>query len=134
MSESASQRPEVRRLLIVEDEYLIATDLAYSLEGLGINVVGPAASVEEALEIVDTTGAQIDAALLDINVRGQPVYPVADALAARFTTGYDAVAIPPAYAKAPRCEKPIDKQQLMRWLSEATASKFRGRVRTTEAR
>jgi CheY-like chemotaxis protein len=124
MSEPASANLKGRRLLIVEDDFLIAADLASSLEELGIDVVGPIGSVEDALGLVESEGERLDAAVLDINVREQRVYPVANALIARgipfvFTTGYDAVTIPEAYAAAPRCEKPVDRMQLVRWLSSS---------------
>jgi DNA-binding LytR/AlgR family response regulator len=117
-----------RCLLVVEDEYLIAADLTSLLESLGVQVIGPAASVEEALSLVDDNSERIDGAVLDINLRNERVYPVADVLTARgvpfvFTTGYDAVAVPTAYASAPRCEKPVDKTQLVRWLSNTGSQK-----------
>jgi len=123
MTDSWSEHLKGRRLLVVEDEYLVAADLAASLESLGTEVIGPAASVEEALSFVEKDGARLDGAVLDINLRNERVYPVADVLTARgipfvFTSGYDAVAIPSAYAKAPRCEKPVDRTQLIRWLSK----------------
>jgi CheY-like chemotaxis protein len=123
MTDSWSEQLKGRRLLVVEDEYLVAADLAASLESLGTEVIGPAASVEEALSFVEKDGARLDGAVLDINLRNERVYPVADVLTARgipfvFTSGYDAVAIPSAYAKAPRCEKPVDRTQLIRWLSK----------------
>ena len=115
-----------RRVLIVEDDYLIADDLAYSLEDLGMEVVGPAPSVEAALQLLEDEGERLDGAVLDINLRDQRVYPVANALTARgvpfvFTTGYDPETIPQAYAAAPRCEKPVDKRKLVRWLSDVGA-------------
>jgi ActR/RegA family two-component response regulator len=124
MADRRSDRLKGRCLLLVEDEYLIAADLARSLEHLGVEVIGPAASVEHALELVESEGDRLDGAVLDINLRDELVYPVADALAARgvpfvFTTGYDAVAIPNPYARAPRCEKPVDQVQLVRCLSTA---------------
>jgi len=78
--------------------------------------------VEEALRLIQNKGDRLDGAVLDINLRNERVFPVADALTARgvpflFTTGYDADSIPKAYAGAPRCEKPVDKAQLLRWLS-----------------
>jgi DNA-binding LytR/AlgR family response regulator len=111
-----------RCLLVVEDEYLIAADLTASLESLGVEVIGPAASVVEALSLIDNNSDRLDGAVLDINLQNERVYPVADVLAARgvpfvFTTGYDAVAVPTPYACAPRCEKPVDKTQLIRLLS-----------------
>jgi DNA-binding LytR/AlgR family response regulator len=122
MADSRLERLRGRRLLVVEDEYLIAADLTASLESLGVEVIGPAASVEEALSYIENNYGRLDGAVLDINLRNERVYPVADALTALgvpfvFTTGYDAAAVPAAYARAPRCEKPIDETQLVRWLS-----------------
>src|SRR5438128_1767265 len=93
-------------LLVVEDEYLIASDLARALEEVGALVIGPAASVKTALEMVKEN-ERLDGAVLDVNLRDERVYPVADALSAKgvrfvFTTGYDISAIPPAYANVPR--------------------------------
>jgi CheY-like chemotaxis protein len=124
MSEQGSPNIKGRRLLVVEDDFLIADDLANSLQDLGAEVVGPAGTVEDALQLLESDGEQLDAAVLDINLREERVYPVASALAQRgipfvFTTGYDTVAIPQVYASAPRCEKPVDKMQLVRVLSAA---------------
>src|SRR3954463_12156615 len=88
-----------RRVLVVEDEYLIAADLVSSLQDLGVDVVGPAGSVAEALALVARDGDRLDGAVLDITLRDERVYPVASALVEYgvpfiFTTGYDALAIP----------------------------------------
>jgi CheY-like chemotaxis protein len=128
MAESPSKGLKGRCLLVVEDEYLVAADLTASLESLGAEIIGPAASVEAALSHIENTGGRLDGAVLDINLRNERVYPVADVLTARgipfiFTTGYDAGAIPIAYTRAPRCEKPIDKTQLVRWLSNTGSRK-----------
>ena len=114
-----------RRFLVVEDEYLIAADLAAYLEGLGIEVVGPASSVKEALTILKSDQGTIDGAVLDINLQNHRVYPVADLLRSRgvpfvFTTGYDATVVPNCYADVPRCDKPVDEHRLVRCLREAT--------------
>src|SRR4051794_24920488 len=124
MARVRSEDIKGRCFLVVEDEYLIAADLTASLESIGIEVIGPAASVEEALRLIQNKGDRLDGAVLDINLRNERVFPVADALTARgvpflFTTGYDADSIPKAYAGAPRCEKPVAKAQLLRWLSHA---------------
>src|SRR4051794_10747290 len=70
-------------------------------------------------------GGRLDGAVLDINLRNERVYSVADVLAARgvpfvFTTGYDAAVVPRPYSDAPRCEKPVDKERLIRCLSRST--------------
>jgi two-component SAPR family response regulator len=113
----------VPRVLVVEDEYLIAADLAEWLEGCGIGVVGPAGSVEDALKLLETEAARIDAGVLDVNVGDQRVYPVAEALAARgvpfvFATGYDEFSVADRYVNVPRYKKPLDKTLLARWLAE----------------
>lgn len=86
-----------RRVLVVEDEALIAMLLETMLEDLECVVLGPAQTVAAALDLLGS-GSQIDVALLDFNLGGQPSYPVADALRARgvpviFCTGYGDLAL-----------------------------------------
>src|SRR4051812_10482658 len=124
MAEPGPDALRGRRLLVVEDEYLIAVSLARSLEGRGAEVVGPAGSVRGALAPVGAGGAQLDGGVLEITVRDERGSPVAAAFAARalpfvFLTGYDAQLIPDAYAGAPRCEKPASSALLARILSKA---------------
>jgi CheY-like chemotaxis protein len=128
MADSKLEKLKGRCLLVVEDEYLIAADLTASLESLGVEVIGPAASVEEALGLVATDGNRLAGAVLDINLRNERVFPVADVLTARgvpfiFTTGYDGAAVPAHYTGAPRCQKPVDNAQLLQWLSNTDARK-----------
>jgi CheY-like chemotaxis protein len=106
-----------RRVLVVEDEYMLAEDLRRDLENQGAEVLGPVPTVAEALELLDQ-GLTPDLAVLDINLQGEKVYPVADALRDHaipflFTTGYDAQAIPSAYADVPRTEKPLALRDLL---------------------
>jgi PAS domain S-box-containing protein len=103
------------RILAVEDEALVAAMLRESLTDLGFGVIGPIGIVAQALESARTE--PIDAAILDVNVAGEAIYPVADALAARgipfiFMTGYGSSAIDPRYAHIPSLQKPIDTQML----------------------
>jgi DNA-binding LytR/AlgR family response regulator len=114
-----------RRFLVVEDEYIIAADVAASLEALGIEVAGPAASVAAALTLLENDRDRLDGAVLDINLGTERVFPVADVLRGRgipfvFTTGYDAAVVPNSYSDIPRCEKPVDEQRLARCLSGVT--------------
>ncbi|MET0660861.1 MAG: response regulator [Steroidobacteraceae bacterium] len=100
-----------RRILVVEDECLIALDLCSMLDRLGATVVGPVPSMEDAMDILDSLGP-LDAAVLDINLGSARVYPLADALEARhvpyvFHTGHDELGLPERYRSVPRCEKPI---------------------------
>jgi ActR/RegA family two-component response regulator len=124
MAEPRADALRGRRLLVVEDEYLIAAALERALEDRGAEVVGPAGSVEGALRLVEAEGDRLDGAVLDINLRDERVYPVADVLAARgvpfvFLTGYDAQVIPDTYAGVPRSEKPVSTALLARTLLKA---------------
>lgn len=124
-----------KRILIVEDEYIIASDLACAMEEEGAEVIGPAGSVERALEIVEAERRGFDAAVLDVNLRGRRVYPVADALTARgipfvFATGYDWGVIPDSYAGVPRCEKPVDKAVLARLVAGSATPHERAKSRS----
>src|SRR3954451_16852423 len=121
MAEFAQNGLAGKRLLVVEDEYMIADDLACALEDEGAEVVGPAGTVVDALELGQLNRGRLDGAVLDVNLRDERVYPVADVLASRgvpfvLATGYDVASIPVAYAQMPRCEKPVDKRKLMRLL------------------
>ena len=111
------------RILVVEDEYYIADDLARAIRRIGGEVLGPAPTREKALELLDTA-ERVDLALLDINLRGQAVYDVADALEARdvafvFVTGYEPAALPDRFARVPCWTKPVDRRALLRSLPEA---------------
>ena len=110
-----------RRILVVEDDYLIAMDLSGWLQDLGAQIVGMAGSVSEALSLIEAPGERIDGAILDVNLAGERVYPVADALMARaisfvFVTGYDRWIVPGTYAHVPRCDKPVRFDILARHL------------------
>jgi CheY-like chemotaxis protein len=111
----ATSRLAAKRVLVVEDEYLIAMDMSAYLESAGAHVVGPASSVDAALDVLQRT--ELDGAILDVNLRGEMAYPVADALAARgipfvFTTGYDARMVPARFADVRRCEKPATPEAI----------------------
>src|SRR5262245_1896498 len=109
-----------RRILVVEDEYFQADDMARLLRGLGAEVIGPVGEVQDALELLDG-GKPVDMALLDINLKGEMVYPAADELRSRsipfiFTSGYDRGPIPERYRDVPLLEKPIDDGAIRRTL------------------
>ncbi|MGI4765366.1 MAG: response regulator [Janthinobacterium lividum] len=100
-----------RRVLVVEDDYFIAKGLVRHLRAAGVEVVGPAATVADALDLV--RAGPLDGAVLDINLQGELAFAVADALVERgvpfvFTTGYSADVIPERYTGIVRCEKPVD--------------------------
>ena len=111
-----------RRVLVVEDEYFLADDMAQALQKLGAEVVGPVETRDKALALLSSDAGRIDAAVLDINLRGQTAFPVAEALIERgvpvvFATGYDQSSVPSAYKDVPRWEKPFDPHQLAKVLS-----------------
>ncbi len=100
-----------RRILIVEDEYFVADDLATDLRDMGADVIGPVGNVAEAMALVRAT-PHLDGAVLDINLHGQMSYPVAALLQAAgtpflFATGYDAWTVDDAYRDVVRHDKPV---------------------------
>lgn len=101
------------RVLVVEDEMLICMDIEDMLEEFGCQIVGPAATVEKALSILDAE--QADIAVLDVNLGGVRSYPIADRLIRQGTpfilaTGY--AEVEPAYSTCPRLQKPFSKAHL----------------------
>jgi CheY-like chemotaxis protein len=103
------------RVLLVEDEMLVAWLLEDMLADLGYAIVGPASSVNQALAMIDAEA--IDAAVLDVNLNGQMSYPIADVLAARsvpfvFSTGYDKDTLLDGYRIFPVLQKPFHRSQL----------------------
>jgi len=109
-----------RKVLLVEDEYFIAEDMAYQLKAGGAEVVGPVASVDAAIGLIEQT-KRIDGAVVDINLQGVMSWPVADALLRRgvpfvFATGYDRASIPARYAHVVCCEKPVCTDRIGRAL------------------
>ena len=99
-----------RRILIIEDEYLLACDLERKLGDDGAVVLGPVATVDDAIALIKRE-ALIDGAVVDVNLRGQLAYPAADLLLDRkvpfvFTTGYDSETLPERFGTVPHCVKP----------------------------
>ena len=118
-----------RRVLVVEDETMVAWLLEDMLADLGCAVVGPAAHVNQALAMLDAEA--IDAAVLDVNLNGQNSYPVADALAARgvpfvFSTGYNKDSLPNSYQGFPVLQKPFDRLKLRDTLAKLLTPKEPG--------
>jgi CheY-like chemotaxis protein len=105
------------RILVVEDEYLLADELRSELEDAGAVVLGPVATVEQAMTLI-AGEPHIDGAILDVNLGGVMIYPAADMLLERgtpfaFATGYDSSVIPSRFAHVLRCEKPINMGRLV---------------------
>jgi CheY-like chemotaxis protein len=116
-----------KRVMVVEDEALVAMLTCDYLEDLGCIVVGPFASVKDALQGLDDS--KIDCAVLDLNLGGgETSFPVASALAERdtpfvFATGYGAVGGNAEFAHVPVLPKPFDEHQLAKALKTALGSK-----------
>lgn len=112
------------RMLVVEDEAMVAMLVEDLLGDLGCVVVNIAASVEQGLRAVAAINAPIDAAILDVNLGGEKVFPVADALTRRgipfiFATGYGRAGIEPRFEHRPVLAKPFHRDALERTLSAA---------------
>jgi DNA-binding response OmpR family regulator len=105
------------RVLLVEDEYLIAHDACMWLRGAGAEVIGPARSSLGAFNLMRST--PVDAAVIDINLGLGPDFDLASHLSRcgvpfLFATGYGCEAIPSRFATVPRVEKPFTDAQLLR--------------------
>jgi CheY-like chemotaxis protein len=115
-----------RRVLVVEDEMMIAMLVEDMLADLGCSVVGPAHALDAALELA-MSDAAFDVALLDVNLAGQPVFAVADALRARgvpaiFSTGYGDGGLRDVDRGAPVLQKPFLAGDLARALTLALSA------------
>jgi DNA-binding response OmpR family regulator len=115
---------ERQRILIVEDDYLLASLLAEVLDAAGWQVVGPVGHLAEALETV--ASEDFDAAVLDVNLGGQTVYPVAEVLEERnvpfaFLTGYGPETLPRSLCERPRLGKPLKMKELVSAVARLTA-------------
>lgn len=115
-----------RRVLVVEDEMLVAMNLEDDLLSLGYHVVGPAMRLEAALELARS--AEIDVAVLDINLHGGRSYPVATLLQERgvpfvFATGYGHTEQIDAFAKVTTLTKPYRSEDLAKALQMALSAK-----------
>lgn len=109
-----------RLILVVEDDYMMADDLGRELEAEGCVVLGPVATVEDALGIIHREA--LDAAVVDIDLRGEKSFPVADALIAQgipfvFATGYSEKDVPSRYDYIKHCGKPVESSEILKALT-----------------
>jgi DNA-binding response OmpR family regulator len=110
-----------RRVLVIEDEYFLADDIVRALTALGAGVVGPYGDLAEATHALEGD-ITIDAAIVDVNLWNEIVFPLARILRSRqvpfvFTTGYDRSSITPEFDDVRLCSKPLDVKSLARELS-----------------
>lgn len=104
-----------KKLLIVEDEYLLAMDLARHFAAFGVEVVGPVADLDGAAFLIEDA----DAAILDINLKGEFVFPLADELAKDgkpfvFISGYDDIFLPERFTGVSLLSKPASWRQILK--------------------
>jgi CheY-like chemotaxis protein len=112
------------RVLVVEDEMMVSMLIEDMLSDLGCAVVGPAARLDEAMELARTS--EIDCAVLDVNLGGQPIFPLADLLRElgrpfAFATGYGDAGIREEDRGTPVLQKPFREGDLARVLGELRA-------------
>jgi DNA-binding NarL/FixJ family response regulator len=115
-----------RRVLVVEDQYLVADEMRRAVQRLDGEVVGPAPRAESALALV--TESPVDLALLDINLGAENVYPLVVELLRVgtpfiFVTGCEPWTIPEAFRDAPRLEKPVTTKALTEAIQQLDAAR-----------
>jgi FixJ family two-component response regulator len=117
-------------VLVVEDEFLLAMELEALLEQRGWRVLGPVATIDRALAVLDHHRPAV--AVLDVNLKGRRATPVAAALRDRgvpfvLVTGYsDGQLNEPELKGRPRLEKPLNRQKLLRTLERAVQAPEQG--------
>jgi CheY-like chemotaxis protein len=115
-------RPRGGSVFLVEDEVMIRMMVADMLEELGYHVAAEAGEIGEAIRLVQST--DFDLAILDVNVNGKVISPVADLIKARnrpfiFATGYGSSGLPEEYRDRPALQKPFQIETLSRMIDMA---------------
>ncbi|HEY3677970.1 MAG TPA: response regulator [Bradyrhizobium sp.] len=111
-------------MFLVEDEVMIRMMVADMLEELGFSVAAEAGEIGEAMKLAQS--AEFDIAILDVNVNGKVISPVADAIKARnrpfiFATGYGSSGLPEEYRDRPALQKPFQLETLAKMIDSALA-------------
>ena len=117
---------EGRCVLVVEDEYLIARNVARLVRSLGAKVLGPVGRLAEAQDLC--RNGTFDGAILDVQLADGGVYPLADELMARgvpiiLATGFESAVLPPRFRDLPRLDKPYDDDEVLRRVLEVFGPK-----------
>lgn len=104
------------RVLVAEDSLIVARELQATLEDLGCIVFGPYGKLEQVVDAI--TRQQFDLAVLDVDLRGENIFPAADMLVERntpfiFSTGFNSGQIPDRYSNCPHLEKPTTKSRIV---------------------
>jgi DNA-binding NarL/FixJ family response regulator len=106
-----------RRILVVDDQYMLAADMKRELEEMDVLVIGPVSTVPLALRLLAVTPV-LDGAILAIDLQREPSFRVADVLQARgipfvFTTRHKVAILPAAYRSVRRFQKPVDVREVV---------------------
>ena len=114
---------EGKTILVVEDESLVAMLLETIIEDMGCATLGPISTIDEALQVI-ADGQAFDGALLDVNVAGKEIFPVAAALKERgvpfvFSTGYGEGGLPSEWRGQSTIQKPFTKDAVQKALIDA---------------
>jgi CheY-like chemotaxis protein len=120
------------RILVVEDDVLIAMDLEALLESVGCTVLGPVSSESAALELIEDGSP--DLALLDINLNGGNAFGIADKLAVKkipfaFLTGHSEKFVPAAHSERPVFSKPYQPRELGAGFATSYRRRFSSHIR-----
>ena len=123
-ADNLKRRLAGRRVLVVENEYFIAMDIASALMDAGVDVVGPAVSVAGAIGLAEAE--HLDAAVLDVALSDGKVFPLADLLGSKavpvvFATAYECTSLPERYRSMPCLEKPFEYQVLISLIAGSMA-------------
>ncbi len=121
-----SQALAGRRILVVEDEYFIADEMARTLSRAGAQVLGPYPNTARASRTLEQEGRPPDAAVFDLHLAGKSPIELIRTLRSQgvpvvLATGYDVAAMDPELQALPRCEKPVDLHNLTKTLSQLMA-------------
>jgi two-component SAPR family response regulator len=119
-----SRKLEGLNVFVVEDEALVALNLEDMLDDLGCTVIGTAMRLAKAREMIDE-GVDADVAILDVNIAGEPVFPIAEQLVSRgipivFATGYGQAGLPTTWHDNPILQKPYTLEEVSCSLEKAT--------------
>lgn len=111
MKRTADERLAGHRVLLVEDEWFVANQIASAFRQVGARVVGMAPTVRQALRVIEDH-SQLDGAVIDLDLRGEMAYPIVDRLEERgvpyiLATAFEEYQIAPEYRNVPRCSKPF---------------------------
>jgi CheY-like chemotaxis protein len=125
ISTMTASKPQGGSVFLVEDEVMIRMMVADMLEELGYSVAAETGEIGEAIRLVQCT--EFDLAILDVNVNGKVISPVADLITARnrpfiFATGYGSSGLPPEYRDRPALQKPFQIETLARMIDTTLKS------------